>query len=52
MSRKRRDREYLADAVEAVQRVIAYTGKLTYVEFLMERKTQDAVLRNLQVLGR
>ena len=51
MSRKRRDREYLADTVEAVQRIVAYTGELTYEEFLTDRKTQDAVLRNLQVLG-
>jgi len=51
MSRKRRDKEYLADAVEAVQRIVAYTGELTYEEFLADRKTQDAVLRNLQVLG-
>jgi uncharacterized protein with HEPN domain len=37
--------------VEAVQRLVAYTGELTYEEFLTDRKTQDAVLRNLQVLG-
>lgn len=43
MSRKRRDKEYLADAVEAVQRLVVYTGELTYEEFLADRKTQDAV---------
>jgi hypothetical protein len=51
MSRKRRDREYLADLAESVQRIVAYTGELTYEEFLADRKTQDAVLRNLQVMG-
>ena len=51
MSRKRRDREYLADLAEAVQRIVIYTGELTYEEFLADRKTQDAVLRNLQVMG-
>jgi uncharacterized protein with HEPN domain len=51
MSRKRRDKEYLADLVEAVQRIIDYTVELTYEEFLADRKTQDAVLRNLQVIG-
>ena len=51
MSKKRRDKEYLADAVEAVLRIVAYTGELTYEEFLADRKTQDAVLRNLQVMG-
>ncbi len=28
MSRKRGDREYLADLAEAVQRIVAYTGDL------------------------
>ena len=51
MSRKRRDKEYLADLVEAVRRIVAYTAGLTYEEFLEDRKTQDAVLRNLQVMG-
>jgi len=51
MSRKRRDKEYLADIVEAVERIVAYTRELTYEEFLTDRKTQDAVLRNLQVMG-
>ena len=32
-------------------RLVAYTGELTYEEFLADRKTQDAVLRNLHVLG-
>jgi uncharacterized protein with HEPN domain len=51
MSRKRRDKEYLADLVEAVHRIIDYSKDLTYVEFLADKKTQDAVLRNLQVIG-
>jgi predicted nucleotidyltransferase len=48
MSGKRGDREYLA---EAVQRIVAYTGELTYEEFVADQKTQDAVPRNLQVMG-
>ncbi len=51
MSRKRRDKEYLADVGEALQRIIAYTVELTFEEFLADQKTQDAVLRNLQVMG-
>jgi uncharacterized protein with HEPN domain len=51
MSRKRRDKEYLADVVEAVQRIVAYTVGLNFEEFLTDQKTQDAVLRNLQVMG-
>jgi len=52
MSRKRRDKEYLADAVEVVPRLVAYTGELTYEEFLADRKTQDAVPRNLHVMAK
>jgi len=33
MSRKRRAREYLADAVDAVRRIVGYTGELTYEDF-------------------
>jgi uncharacterized protein with HEPN domain len=51
MSRNRREKEYLADMVEAMQRIMDYTLELTYEEFLADRKTQDAVLRNLQVMG-
>lgn len=51
MSKKRRDQDYLADMVEAGQRILEYAEGLTFEEFLADRKTQDAVLRNLQVLG-
>ena len=40
MSRNRREKEYLADMVEAMQRIMDYTLDLTYEEFLADRKTQ------------
>jgi uncharacterized protein with HEPN domain len=51
MSTPRRDRDYLDDLHEALRRVVAYTADLSYEEFLHSTKTQDAVIRNLQVMG-
>lgn len=51
MSSVRRDADYLGDIAEAMRRIITYTDCLTYEGFLGDTKTQDAVIRNLQVLG-
>jgi uncharacterized protein with HEPN domain len=51
MSKPRRDSHYLADIQEAIGRILAYTESLSYEQFLDDIKTQDAVVRNLQVLG-
>jgi len=51
MSKKRRDRDYLDDIIEAIELVVAYSKGLTYKSFLEDRKTQDAVVRNLEVIG-
>jgi uncharacterized protein with HEPN domain len=51
MSKPRRDKEYLGDVQEAVQRIISYTSGLSYEQFLKDARTQDAVIRNLQIIG-
>ena len=51
MSDPRRDLDYLSDLFEAVQRILAYTDELKYEDFLVDHKTQDAVIRNLEVMG-
>lgn len=51
MSLRRRDSQYLADILEASRRILLYTEGLTYDEFVEQTLIQDAVLRNLQVLG-
>jgi len=51
MSKTRRDKHYLADITEAIGRIISYTKDLTYEEFVNRTMVQDAVLRNLQVIG-
>ena len=48
---RRSDREYLADIHEAIQRIQTYTAALSYAEFLADEKTQDAVIRNVEILG-
>ncbi len=47
----RRDRDYLSDIREAIQRIITYTSNMSFEQFLNDRKTQDAVVRNLEVIG-
>lgn len=51
MSAHRRDRDYVYDIWEAMDRILTYTSELDYDQFMEDRKTQDAVLRNLQVMG-
>lgn len=48
---KRGDREFLSDIQEAIRRIIKYVENLSYDEFLKDIKTQDAVIRNIEIIG-
>lgn len=48
---KRSDREFLSDVREAIHRIKAYTVEMNYESFLDDTKTQDAVVRNLEIIG-
>ena len=48
---KRGNTEFLADIKEAIARIEEYTREINYDEFLEDKKTQDAVVRNLQIIG-
>lgn len=48
---KRTDREYLSDIQQALQRITTYVAGMTYDSFVDDDKTQDAVIRNLEILG-
>lgn len=48
---KRGDLEYAKDVKEAIRRIEAYTKRLSYQKFLKNIKTQDAVVRNLEIIG-
>ncbi|QRR02949.1 HepT-like ribonuclease domain-containing protein [Dyadobacter sandarakinus] len=41
----------LADMLDSVNTIFEFTSDLDYEGFLKDRKTRDAVIRNLQVLG-
>lgn len=48
---KRGNTEFLADIKEAITRIEEYTYKTGFDHFLKDSKTQDAVIRNLQIIG-
>ena len=48
---KRQDTAVIQDITEAVNRIISYTSGIEYNDFLKEYKTQDAVIRNIEILG-
>ena len=43
--------DYLAHMVEAIERIHAYVADLDEAAFLGDTKTQDAVVRNFEILG-
>jgi len=47
----RGDKEFLIDILEAIKRIRKYIKGLTYDEFLKKYEKQDAVLRNIEVMG-
>lgn len=48
---KRGDIEFLSDVHEAIRRIGIYTKGIDYENFLDDIKTQDAVIRNLEIIG-
>lgn len=48
---KRGDIEFLSDISEAIRRIGIYTKGIDYEKFLEDIKTQDAVIRNLEIIG-
>lgn len=47
----RRDRDFLADILEAVQRATRYVDRMNYHTFTDDTKTQDAVIRTIEIIG-
>lgn len=48
---KRGDIAFIEDIKEAIKRINAYISGMDYKEFLKDKKTQDAVVRNLEIIG-
>lgn len=47
----RRDLDFLADIHEAIRRAAVYIGDMDYEAFVEDTKTQDAVIRTIEVIG-
>lgn len=42
---------FIAEAIERIQLIKSYIDGYRFEDFLTDRKTQDAVIRNLEVIG-
>ena len=51
MSPRRLDRDSLGDIEEAARRIAGFIHNVSYEEFFDDLKTQDAVIRNLEIIG-
>ena len=48
---ERSDGQLLLDMLEALERVMRYTKDMSREDFLQDQMAQDAVVRNIQVIG-
>jgi uncharacterized protein with HEPN domain len=48
---ERLDALWISDIREAIARVEEYTRSMKYSDFLEDKKTQDAVVRNIGIMG-
>jgi uncharacterized protein with HEPN domain len=48
---KREDTAIIQDIKEAINRIMSYTFRMEYDGFRLDYKTQDAVIRNIEILG-
>ena len=43
--------DYLKHILQAISRIQSYTDSMDEAEFLTDERTQDAVIRNIEVIG-
>jgi len=48
---ERKDKDLIEDIINCIDRISEYTENINYTEFLNDYKTQDAVLRNIEIIG-
>jgi uncharacterized protein with HEPN domain len=51
MSECRIGKTFIHDILESIEKIEFFLSNITYEEFLSDVKTQDAVLRNLEIIG-
>jgi uncharacterized protein with HEPN domain len=44
------NKEYFYDIIECINRIQLYSEKMQYNDFLNDIKTQDAIIRNIQII--
>jgi uncharacterized protein with HEPN domain len=47
----RRSELCVLDILDAIDRILSYVEAMNYEDFLSDRKTQDAVTRNIEIVG-
>ncbi len=47
----RSDADLVADILQAISRIREYVRGMSFEEFERDRKTQDAVIRNIEIIG-
>lgn len=47
----RHERLRILDILDAIDRIVSYVEGMSYEDFLADRKTQDAVTRNIEIIG-
>ena len=47
----RGDKEFLSDILESIKRIRSYSNNVSYSQFLKDIKTQDSIVRNLEIIG-
>lgn len=48
---KREDIDLIRDIKESMKRISSYTQGMEYNDFIQDYKTQDAVIRNIEIMG-
>ncbi len=48
---KRKDADLIRNINESIERIISYTRDIEYDDFSRDHKTQDAVIRNIEIMG-
>jgi len=48
---KRSDENLIQDIKECISRIISYTEDMEFSDFVNDFKTQDAVIRNIEIIG-
>jgi uncharacterized protein with HEPN domain len=48
---KRQPRLLIEDIIDSGNKILVYTGSMSFEEFVSDNKTVDAVIRNFEIIG-